>query len=349
MTTAQLIQSNPARVNELFAKLADTGNGALKTREKLFTELKEELDLHSRLEEQNLFPALRKHEETKGLIPDAMNDNKRVRALLAELDRTAKDDEGFPKKLAELKTVFQRHIRDERKELLPAVKKALGDDEAEAIARKMESGKAEAEDARRQQAAEHRAAQRREREETERLEEEAKAEARRVREASATLARSATATVDGGLRVAESGAQATRHASEVAGRVAQQTSASMAETMRGALDATQPAIDNLQVLAGLPHVAVGVMNEAARTWMEWVDRTRQSASRRAEALTRCSSPREFTQAQGRFMQDALEAWSDAGSRMVQISMRAAGQLLEPVERQAERAKDAARGTGRPRA
>ena len=349
MTTAQLIQSSPARVNELFAKLADTGTGALKTRERLFTELKEELELHAKLEEQNLFPVLRKHKETKDLIPDAMDDNKRLRALLAELDRTAKDDEGFPKKLVELKTVFQQHIRDERKELLPAIKKALSDDEAEAIARKMDSGKAKVEDARREQAAEHLAAQQRERAEAERREVEAKAEASHVREANAARARSAEAAVDGGLRVAESSAQATRHASEVAGRAAQQTSASMAEAMRGALDASQPAVDNFQVLASLPHVAVGLMNEAGRTWIEWMDRTRQSASHRAEALKRSSSPQEFTQAQGRFMQEALEAWSDAGSRMMQLSMRASGQLLEPVARQAERAKDAARGMERRRA
>ncbi|HYG86580.1 MAG TPA: hemerythrin domain-containing protein [Azospirillum sp.] len=348
MTTAELAQSSPARVNELFAKLADTGNGALKTRETLFTALKEELDLHAKLEQRDLFPALRNHKETRGLIPDAMDDSRRVRALLAELDRTAKDDEGFPKRLAELKTVFQRHIRDERKELLPALKKAIGDDEAGPTARKRESGKAKVEDARRRKATERRAAQRRERETAKRLEAGPKAEARRVREAGATLARSATDAVDGGLRAAGSGVRATRHAGEMAGRLAQRSSASMAGTMRGALGAMPPAIDTLQVLAALPHVTVGVMNEAARIWMEWADRTRQSASRRAEALTRCSSPREFTQAQGRFLQDAVDAWSEAGSRMALISTRAAGQLLEPVERQAERAKDAAGVTGRPR-
>lgn len=298
MTTADLVQSSPARVNALFAKLADTGNGALKTRETLFTALKEELDLHARLEERNLFPALRKHKETRDLIPDAMDDNRRVRALLAELDRTAKDDEGFPKRLAELRTMFQQHIRDEGKELLPAVRKALGADEPRAIARKRKPAKAK--DAGRRPAA-----------------------GRRVREAGAALARSATAAADGGLRTAG--------------------------TMRSAVDAARPAADTLQVFAGVPHVAVGVMNEAARTWMEWVDQTRQSASRRADALTRCSSLREFTQAQGRFLQDAVDAWSNAAGRMVRISMRAAGHVFDPMERQAGRATDAARDTGRTRA
>jgi hypothetical protein len=38
MTITQLIQASPAKANELFIKLADTSDGALKTRERLFSE-----------------------------------------------------------------------------------------------------------------------------------------------------------------------------------------------------------------------------------------------------------------------------------------------------------------------
>jgi Hemerythrin HHE cation binding domain len=59
-TIRQLIQTSPAKANELFAKLAETSGNAVKTRERLFSELKEELELQMRLEEQHLFPVLRK-------------------------------------------------------------------------------------------------------------------------------------------------------------------------------------------------------------------------------------------------------------------------------------------------
>ena len=42
-TIRQLIQTSPAKANELFAKLAETSGNAVKTRERLFAELKEEL------------------------------------------------------------------------------------------------------------------------------------------------------------------------------------------------------------------------------------------------------------------------------------------------------------------
>src|SRR4028118_1841576 len=124
-TIRQLIQSSPAKANELFAKLVDTSETAVKTREKLFAELKEELELFASLEEQHLFPVLRKHKELKELVREALNDNKATRTLLTELDHTPKDTEEFTSRVAELRRVFQQHVRDEKKELLPAVLKAL--------------------------------------------------------------------------------------------------------------------------------------------------------------------------------------------------------------------------------
>src|SRR5215217_1386908 len=116
-TLRQLIQTSPARVNEL----VDTSEAAVKTREKIFTELKGELELLADLEEQHLFPVLRKHKELKDLVREALNDNKAIRKLLTELDHTPKDNEEFATRVAELRRVFQQHVRDEKKELLPAV------------------------------------------------------------------------------------------------------------------------------------------------------------------------------------------------------------------------------------
>ena len=163
-TIRQLIQTGPAKANELFAKLGDTSDTAVKTRERLFTELKEELELLARLEEEHIFPVLRKNKKTKGLVPDALNDNKLTRKLLVQLEHTPKDSEEFTDGLAELRRTFQQHVRDEKKELLPAVLKALSDEETQAIVEGIEDTKAEVEEARRAEAEQRRAAARQERE-----------------------------------------------------------------------------------------------------------------------------------------------------------------------------------------
>jgi iron-sulfur cluster repair protein YtfE (RIC family) len=72
MSFRTLVQAAPAKANELFAKLSETSDRAVKTREKLFADLKAELELHTTLEEQHLFPVLRRNAETKGLVADAI-------------------------------------------------------------------------------------------------------------------------------------------------------------------------------------------------------------------------------------------------------------------------------------
>ena len=148
MNLRTLMQAGPARANELFARLADTSDGAVKTRERLFAELKAELELHVSLEEEHLFPVLRRNPETKGLVADAVRDNRELRARLAELEALPKNDEAFPERLKELQKAFRQHARDEKTELLPAVQRALSEEQVQGVAEKMEAGLAEAEQAR---------------------------------------------------------------------------------------------------------------------------------------------------------------------------------------------------------
>lgn len=166
-TLRQLIQTTPATANELFAKLVHTSASAVKTRERLFGELKAELELLASLEEQHLFPVLRKHKDLKDLVREALNDNKATRKLLAELENTPRDADEFGARVAELRKVFQQHVRDEKKELLPAILEALTDEEAQGVVDNIEAAIIEVEEAKRAEAEERRAEARREREKLE--------------------------------------------------------------------------------------------------------------------------------------------------------------------------------------
>jgi len=228
LTLRTLMQAGPAKASELFARLAETSGGALKTRERLFEELKAELETHVGLEERHLFPVLRKHAETKGLVAAAIKDNKELRALLAELDALPKDDEAFPARLSELREAFRQHARDETKELLPAVRKALSEEQVQDVTERMEAGLAEAEQAKRDEEEERRAAARQEREraeareqQEEEAERECQAAARRTREAALQTARAVTRTAEAATEVAAEGArQASRSVAEGAENLA---------------------------------------------------------------------------------------------------------------------------------
>src|SRR3982750_2241018 len=220
-TIRQLIQTSPAKANELFAKLVETSGNAVKIRERLFAELKEELELQMRLEEQHLFPVLRKRKETKDLVPDALNDNKQTRKALTELERTPKESDEFASKVAELRKAFQQNVRDERKELLPAVLKALDDEEAGAIVEKFEGAKAEVEEAKRAEAEEARAAAREEREQAEAVARQAREQVETVRQTAESIGNVVRASAEAPRRVAETAREAVQSGVGAAAQMAQ--------------------------------------------------------------------------------------------------------------------------------
>ena len=224
MTLRTLMQAGPAKANELFTRLAETSGTALRTRERLFAELKGELEAHTDLEEQHLFPVLRKHAETKELVASAIRDNKELRGALAELDVLPKNDETFLAKLAELRRTFRQHARDEKKELLPAVQKALSEEQVQGITDKMETSLAKAEQTKQDQAEERRASARYERkqaepkaEQEEPAEHESQAVARRTREIAFQSTEATTRTAE---MVSESARQMTRGVTDSTQRVA---------------------------------------------------------------------------------------------------------------------------------
>src|SRR3954454_15675053 len=107
LTLQTLMQAGPTKANELFTRLAETSETAIKTRERIFVELKSELEQHVALEEQHLFPILRKRAETKELVAAGMRDNKDLRAKIGELEAVPKNDETFLAKVAELQKALR--------------------------------------------------------------------------------------------------------------------------------------------------------------------------------------------------------------------------------------------------
>src|SRR3712207_16985 len=98
-------QAPPDKANELFDKLLATSDNAVKTRERLLTDLKDELELLATLQEEHLFPVLTRH-EMQDLVREATADNQQTAALLGELERMPKNSAEFIGKVTELRRAF---------------------------------------------------------------------------------------------------------------------------------------------------------------------------------------------------------------------------------------------------
>jgi hypothetical protein len=344
MSLRTLMQAGPVKVNELFVRLSDTSDGAVKTREKLFAELKAELELHTGLEEQHLFPILRRNAETKEIVTEAIKDNKELRAKLAELEALPKNDDAFPERLKALQKTFRQHARDEKRELLPAVQRALSEEQVQGIAQKIEAGVAEAELTKHDEMEARRAAARQDRQEAEReaaqqaeTEQAQKAVAEQVRHDAAEQNRSKTRPErEQAERRAEREATATREQSaaehrthELSGTAARiamaaQTNASrVAETAIAGTervgevirDTVQIMMPDFPAMATLPGAAIGAVAEIRSAWMEWMGQTTLAGTQMSRDLLW-----QAAEQQQRFVTSAMRGWMERNARVMRITM-----------------------------
>jgi iron-sulfur cluster repair protein YtfE (RIC family) len=304
MTLRTLMQAGPAKANELFARLSETTDGAVKTRGKLFAELKAELELHTSLEEQHLFPILRRNPETKGLVAEAVKDNKELRAKLVELDALPKDDETFYERLKELQKSFRQHARDEKRELLPAVQRALSDEQVQGIVEKIEASVAEA---KQDELEERRAKARQEREQQEAAEHLQEEASRLVRGAAETIASTATKAQASGLRIVDNA----RAGAERVGRQVHD----VADTYVGAVRTIVP---DTRAVTSLPVAAIGALTEIRSTWMNWMAQMTGAGARMSQELL-CQAAEQ----QRQFAADAIQSWLDHNGHIVRITMNVA--------------------------
>lgn len=141
MNAFTLLKTDHKKVAGIFEKLEPTTERGVKTREDLFAQLKNELDVHTRIEEEIFYPALKEAEETHDIVLEGYEEHAVVKTLLAELDELAKDDETWGAKLKVLQENVEHHVEEEETEMFPKAKKVLSEEEVEALGERLEAAK----------------------------------------------------------------------------------------------------------------------------------------------------------------------------------------------------------------
>jgi hemerythrin superfamily protein len=141
MNVFTLLKADHKKVSAIFEKLEPTTERGVKTREELFATLKEELEVHSSIEEKFLYPALEKADETHDIALEAIEEHAVVKGLLAELEELAVDDETWGAKLKVLQENVEHHVEEEEGEMFKKAKQVLSEEEQEALGARMERAK----------------------------------------------------------------------------------------------------------------------------------------------------------------------------------------------------------------
>lgn len=320
-TTRRFSPTPPDKANELFVKLMATSDSAVKTRERLFADLKEELDLLANLQEEHLFPVLRRH-GMRDLVQQAVNDNEVTGALLAELDAMPKNSSDFLGKVAELRQVFQQHIRDDKKELLPAVLKVLSDEEAEAVAEQVEDDMATMEEIRRNEARRTRT----EAESVQRVTEDVADTLRAGVESLQTMTRTMQEAMQNGLGAA----------SALTRRSADQPLPMLSHPGQDFAGLTEEASQNLRAAAQSGTALARGLQDVSRECFELSQRRLQRNLDGLSALARCRSMTDFVALQSSLLRDNLEQTVENSRRIAELTIQMADEATRVVTAQAER-------------
>ena len=137
MNAFELLMDDHQKVSGIFEKLEPTTENAAKTREELFTRLKQELDIHAHVEETIFYPALKQALEEKEIVAHAYDEHQEVKDLLRQLSATPVDSEEWTAMLLELKDSVEHHVDEEETNMFVQARQVLTDEQVNDLGARM--------------------------------------------------------------------------------------------------------------------------------------------------------------------------------------------------------------------
>jgi iron-sulfur cluster repair protein YtfE (RIC family) len=141
MDALSLLKEDHDKVKKMLNQLDETTERAIKTREEVFTKLKRELEIHETIEEEILYPALKKHAEAKDIVLEAYEEHDVVNMILGELVETPYDDETWGAKLTVMKENLEHHIEEEEDDMFKKARDIFDRDVLVALGEEMAARK----------------------------------------------------------------------------------------------------------------------------------------------------------------------------------------------------------------
>jgi hemerythrin superfamily protein len=119
-TALELLKADHDKVKGLFSRVRSNEDGNNKN---IFDTIKQELDLHTHVEEQIFYPNILENgdEELKKLVREGLEEHAQVKTLLSEMAPMSGDDAEFKAKLQVLMENVEHHVEEEEGDMFPLV------------------------------------------------------------------------------------------------------------------------------------------------------------------------------------------------------------------------------------
>lgn len=146
MNAIDLLKADHERVKGILSQLSESTERGIKKRTELLAKLEMEISIHTRLEEEVLYPAYKKAggKEQDVMYYEAKEEHRTVDSLvLPDLKVTDPSTPEFAGRVKVVKELLEHHIEEEETEMFPQAKKLLGKAELEELGAQMETLKAQ--------------------------------------------------------------------------------------------------------------------------------------------------------------------------------------------------------------
>jgi hemerythrin superfamily protein len=125
MNVFEVLKQDHQKAREIFSKIAATSNGAKKTREQLFQQLKRELLAHAHAEEKHFYPMLKNKEQVGDMIKEGISEHHEVEKKLKDIEKMSMETDEWLSSLKELQESVEHHVEEEEGEIFPKAQKIL--------------------------------------------------------------------------------------------------------------------------------------------------------------------------------------------------------------------------------
>ena len=133
MKATTLLKNDHTAVERLFADFGRTTAQAAKRRQALMDRIAQELEIHSTIEEEIFYPAVKRVRGGQSLVSEALvseakSEHKQVDSLVAEAQGMSMDTDEVLEKVEELRDAVVHHATEEENEMFPTAEDGLGDE-----------------------------------------------------------------------------------------------------------------------------------------------------------------------------------------------------------------------------
>ena len=126
-----MLMADHKKVKKLFSdfnKLKEEGSDEDKSA--IVYQICNELKIHTELEEEIFYPAVRKAIDDSDLMDEALVEHAGAKDLIAQLEDASPDDDLYDAKVSVLGEQIDHHVKEEEGEMFPKAKKAKVDTDA---------------------------------------------------------------------------------------------------------------------------------------------------------------------------------------------------------------------------